>query len=134
MTRDKRIFGSIAANSGCSRGIFATTNTSTGQLGYAWDRWLAYAKGGWAEASTHLFVNGPVTASNSQDPNGWTIGGGVDYAVWPNLIFGVEYDHFSLNYKPFVAPVSNGGAPLVVANTSRLTLDQVVARLSYKFN
>jgi outer membrane immunogenic protein len=108
--------------------------SATGQVGYAWDRWLAYVKGGWAGSSTRFFLSNPgFTASNSQDPHGWTVGGGVDYALSPNMILGVEYDHFDLNYKPFVAPVSNGGTPLIVTNTSRLTIDQVVARLSYKF-
>ena len=110
--------------------------TVTGQAGWAWDRWLLYVKGGWAGATTSLDLAavGGGGASNSQTANGWTVGGGIDYAVWQNLILGIEYDHFDLNYDAFVAPFSLGGAPLVVTNTSRLTVDQVVARLSYKFN
>jgi hypothetical protein len=50
--------------------------------------------------------------------------------VWQNLILGVEYDHFNLNYGQFTVP----GLTLEVSNLSRLTIDQVVARLSYKFD
>jgi len=113
--------------------------TVTGQVGFAWDRWLPYVKGGWAGATTSLDlvskppVTPPVTAFNSQTNSGWTVGAGVDYAVWQNLILGVEYDHFDLNYATFTAPVSNGAVPLRVTDTSRLRIDQVVARLSYKF-
>jgi len=108
--------------------------TVTGQVGWAIDRWLPYVKGGWAGARTSLDLGGPVTASNSQTNNGWTVGGGVDYAIWQNWILGIEYDHFDLNYGAFTAPVSNGGAPLIVTSTSRLRIDQVVGRLSYKFD
>lgn len=111
--------------------------TATGQVGWAWDRLLIYAKGGWAGATTSAQVTTSPSfggASKSQTISGWTVGGGVDYAVWQNLIVGVEYDHFDFNYNPFTAPFSSGGAPWIVTNTSRLTVDQVVARASYKFN
>ena len=111
--------------------------TVTGQVGWAWDRVLVYAKGGWAGAAVDADVTTSPSfggASNSQTVSGWTVGGGVDYAVLQNLILGVEYDHFDFNYDPFTAAWSTGGAPWVVTNTSRLTADQVVARVSYKFD
>lgn len=105
--------------------------TVTGQVGLAWDRWLPYVKGGWAGAQTSFDIAAfGLDPSNSQTANGWTIGGGIDYAVWQNLILGVEYDHFNLNYGQFTVP----GLTLEVSNLSRLTIDQVVARLSYKFD
>jgi outer membrane immunogenic protein len=109
--------------------------TATGQVGWAWDRYLVYAKGGWAGTRTKFDVNASGDmASNPQTVNGWIVGGGVDYAIWQNLILGVEYDHFDFNYDPFTVAGSAGGAPLIVTNTSRLTVDQVVARVSYKFD
>ena len=108
----------------------------TGQVGWAWDRFLIYAKGGWAGATTRANLSAVFGggAENSQTVSGWTVGGGIDYAIWQNLIIGIEYDHFDFNYDPFVAPFSTGGAPWIVTNTSRLTVDQVVGRLSYKFD
>ena len=110
--------------------------TATGQIGWAaWDRFLVYVKGGWAGAATKADVNlGGDIASNSQTVSGWTVGGGVDYAIWQNVIVGVEYDHFEFNYDPFTAPGSSRGAPWIVTNTSHVAVDQVVARLNYKFD
>lgn len=53
--------------------------TVTGRVGYAWDRWLAYAKGGWAGADIELdlFDRGtPVRARSSTWADGYTLGGG----------------------------------------------------------
>jgi outer membrane immunogenic protein len=111
--------------------------TATGQIGWAFDRVLIYGKGGWAGAKVDANVTTSPDfggASNSQSVHGWTAGGGVDFAIWQGLVIGAEYDHFDFSYGAFTAPWSTGGAPWVVTNTSRLTADQVVARLSYQFN
>jgi len=99
------------------------------------NRWLIDVKGGWAGATSEQNVNAPAfTALNSQSSGGWTLGGGMDYAVWQNLILGIEYDHIDLGYSNFTAPLSNGGIPpFIVSNTSRLTADQIAGRISYKF-
>jgi outer membrane immunogenic protein len=110
--------------------------TATGQVGYAIDRWLPYVKGGWAGASTNLAWQDsafPASASHSEFNNGWTVGGGLDYAVTNNIIVGVEYNHYDLDFGNFTAPASNGGTPLITTNSSRLTIDSVLGRLSYKF-
>jgi outer membrane immunogenic protein len=108
--------------------------TATGQVGYAFDRWLPYVKGGWAGAETHAFAaDAAASASHSEFNNGWTVGGGLDYAITNNIVIGVEYDHYDLGFKDFTAPASNGGTPLIVTNSSRLTVDSVVGRLNYKF-
>lgn len=113
--------------------------TATGQVGFAGiDRALLYVKGGWAGARSDANIVGAgfagLTASNSQTSNGWTFGAGLDYAIWQNWIIGVEYDHFDLNFGTFTAPFASGGIPWIVNNTSRLRIDQVVGRLSYKFD
>jgi outer membrane immunogenic protein len=109
--------------------------TATGQAGIAFGPALLYGKAGWAGASTQLTgtnING--FGVNHQDVGGWTAGVGFDYAVWQNVVLGIEYDHFDLKYGGSTSPFSNGGAPLLITNTSRLTIDQVVGRLTYKFN
>src|SRR5680860_493004 len=50
--------------------------TVTGRVGYAFDRWLAYGKAGWAGADVGLtlFDKGtPVRASGNAWANGWTV-------------------------------------------------------------
>jgi outer membrane immunogenic protein len=110
--------------------------TATGQVGYAIDRWLPYVKAGWAGASTNLSLQNsavPFTASQSEFNSGWTVGGGLDYAITNNIILGVEYDHYDLGFNNFTAAASNGATPLIATNASRLTIDAVVGRLNYKF-
>ena len=46
----------------------------------------------------------------------------------------VKSIYFDLNYGTFSALVSNGGIPWIVSSTSRLKINQVVGRLSYKFD
>ena len=110
--------------------------TATGQIGWAaLPQTLIYAKGGWADASIRNTLNSSfLTATNTQDASGWTVGAGVDYAVWQNVVLGVEYDHMDLGYGSFAAPTSIGGAPYTVTGTGRFKIDQVVGRLTYKFN
>jgi outer membrane immunogenic protein len=105
--------------------------TATGQIGWAaLPQTLLYAKGGWAGASINTNLNGPgFSAGNSQSPSGWTVGAGIDYAVTQNIVLGVEYDHMDFGYNNFtIAPV------WAVAGTSDFKVDQVVGRLTYKFN
>lgn len=107
--------------------------TATGQVGYSVDRWLPYVKGGWAGATADYDVNNGATSHSRKNVSGWTVGGGIDYAVAPNWTVGVEYDHFDFNYPGGSSPASNGGGAYIVSNTSRLTADQLVGRVNYKF-
>ncbi len=108
----------------------------TGQVGFALDRWLPYVKGGWGGAQTNLTWKNtvfPAGASQSENNSGWVVGGGLDYAITNNVVLGVEYNHYDLDFQDFTAPVSNGGAPLVVTNSSRLKVDAVLGRFNFKF-
>lgn len=109
--------------------------TATGQAGWAFNQALLYVKGGWAGASVDTSISTAAGgfASQNQTDNGWTVGVGLDYAVWQNLVLGVEYDHFDLGYGAFTT-VGVLGSTYIVTNPSRLTIEQVVGRLTYKFN
>jgi outer membrane immunogenic protein len=78
--------------------------TVTGRVGYAWDRWLAYGKGGWAGADIDLdlFDQGtPVRARSSTWADGYTLGGGAEYAFGNNFSLGVEYAYIDLDTGHF---------------------------------
>lgn len=83
--------------------LFGTVNYSSrldaigtvrGRVGYAFDRVLLYATGGWAYGHVKNASIAPAdpafggTASKWQ--NGWTAGGGVEYAFLPNWTVRVE--------------------------------------------
>jgi outer membrane immunogenic protein len=55
--------------------------TVRGRIGYAWDRWMVYATGGWAYTNVGLDVNTPFgSASSNTTKSGATVGGGVEWA------------------------------------------------------
>lgn len=76
--------------------------TFTARTGYAWDRWLAYVKGGGALTQTgyNLFGNTFALALGSGGATinawGWTVGGGIEYALTDDWTTFVEYNHIGL--------------------------------------
>jgi outer membrane immunogenic protein len=67
----------------------------TGRVGYAWDRYLGYVKGGGAwERDEYSYSNGLITGTASQTRSGWTVGIGGEYAFSNYLSGFVEYDYY----------------------------------------
>jgi outer membrane immunogenic protein len=59
-----------------------------GRVGYAMDRALIFAAGGWT--ATNGFVKGPGV-DEEKTFSGWTVGGGIDYAFTDKMFGRVEY-------------------------------------------
>jgi len=86
----------------CQRNI-NSIDTVTGRVGFAWNRSLAYVKGGAAQTNDTFTLDGNtngalalgtgVTKLNTQ---GWTAGGGVEYTVADHWTAFAEYDHIGL--------------------------------------
>ena len=97
-----------------------------GKLGYAQDRWLAYAKAGYASADFELrSTTGGVTSSSSSREHGWMMGIGMDYALSNRIILGVEYDwsFFSLDPRTVAGNQADASADI----------QMIAARLTFKF-
>jgi outer membrane immunogenic protein len=80
--------------------------SATGRLGYAWDRVLLYAKGGWAFAGDNYFVRFPAAPafderSGDITQSGPTIGGGLEWAFTPNWSAKIEYMFASFDRERF---------------------------------
>jgi outer membrane immunogenic protein len=106
--------------------------SARGRSGYAFNRVLVYATGGaaWAHITEHDVSPsaGGIFNNISSTLPGWTVGGGLEYALLNNLIGRVEYrcsDFGTLSYAP---PIFT---PLV--ENHRVTENQILVRLSYKF-
>jgi outer membrane immunogenic protein len=111
-----------------------------GRLGVAWDRVLLYATGGVAFAGVNATVNSPfgsVTASTTRV--GWTVGGGLEYAVTNNWSVYAEY-----RYSDFGSNSNNLGrafdftpvrltAQAAIVNR-HFTQNQVQVGFSYRFS
>jgi outer membrane immunogenic protein len=84
------------------------TGTATSTVGIAHDRWLIYGKAGVAWAKTDytdnwtivgvpLFTGTGSTTNSSQV--GWTVGTGIEWAIWNNWSIKAEYDYLDFGNK-----------------------------------
>jgi outer membrane immunogenic protein len=81
----------------------------TGRVGYAWDRFLGYVKGGgaWERDNYSWFVTAApaVALSASETRGGWTVGIGGEYA-FTNWITGfIEYDYYDFGTRSIAFPI-----------------------------
>jgi outer membrane immunogenic protein len=105
-----------------------------GRAGWAMGTWMPYITAGYANGSSEFDATdsgGGVSMSASTKESGAYIGGGVDWALTNNWIFGVEYRHYDFGKKSVPTLASNGAASTVRFDPST---DTVLARLSYKFD
>jgi outer membrane immunogenic protein len=101
-----------------------------GRVGYAWDRALFYATGGAAFADIQNTYNGPTGFySYSTGRVGWTVGGGIDYALTNNWSIRGEYRYSDFGRTTYQAPT-----PAAIAVNNHITEHAVRVGFSYKFD
>jgi outer membrane immunogenic protein len=114
----------------------------TGRVGYAWDRFLAYVKGGgaWVKASYQFQIGGVAVATDSATQGGWTVGLGGEYAFTNWLTGFVEYDYYGFSDTSpggLVCAVAAGGCAGGVLFTNNVSITNhisvVKAGLNLKF-
>jgi outer membrane immunogenic protein len=72
--------------------------TLTGRIGYAFDRTLIYAKGGavWVREDYPVAPGSAFALTLHHTRDGWTAGGGVEYAFAPSWSAKLEYNYYDL--------------------------------------
>lgn len=71
-----------------------------GKLGWAFDNWLLYGKGGWAIADIDTSVTGTLpTASASKWQSGFVVGGGAELKIAHNWVLGAEFDYYDFKFN-----------------------------------
>jgi outer membrane immunogenic protein len=79
----------------------------------------------------------PCYSGSSNDVAvGWTLGGGLEYAVWQRWTLKVEYLYVSLDSKSFTeasVPVPGSASASLVANISRTTFNVARVGANYRF-
>jgi outer membrane immunogenic protein len=110
----------------------------TGQVGYAWNNALLYAKGGAAVVDdrfdvTSVIGNTLAGVSGTQTRWGATAGAGVEVGFAPNWSAAVEYDHVfrQETRTDFTSPPA-GGAFFGTKNI-RQDVNMVTARVNYRW-
>ncbi len=127
-----------------------------GRIGYAWDRVLLYATGGVAfggfkstvygtfagnviaDTESGLAPIGPISGYNSASTTrvGWTVGGGLEYAVTNNWSVRAEYRYTDFGHATIYA-TSFDSATLGAAGAfinRHFTENRVQVGFSYKFD
>jgi outer membrane immunogenic protein len=119
-----------AAGNNLKTQVFWTASI-TGRVGVAFDRLLVYGKGGAAFDYDRNTVTLPSTASTigTLDRAGWTLGGGVEYAVTEHWIGRLEYDFYKFAAKGVFFTGQAGGVGGIVG----ITLSEFKAIMAYKF-
>lgn len=115
--------------------------SATARVGYAWDRWLVYGRGGAAwvrnksnDAFTVFIATG--NESGAVTRTGWTAGGGVEYALARNWSFLVEYDFYGFGTKSVTLTGCSGpgcGNPASETFPLQQNFSVVKAGLNFRF-
>jgi opacity protein-like surface antigen len=122
-----------------------------GRVGYAWQQFLLYGTGGVAFANATLRASyAPTTiggvavagssASGSTTLIGPTVGGGIEYALTPNVSVGAEYrytdyGHDTVSLGSVATTTGTGGTVAASSATGRIGLHDNVAllKVNYRF-
>jgi len=107
----------------------------TGQLGYAFDTALLYAKGGGAVVSDRNdMLNAGALAATTAGDNRWgaTAGAGVEWAFAQNWSAAVEYNHLFIGNR---TATFNTPPPATAFSTDRIQgdADLVSVRINYRW-
>jgi outer membrane immunogenic protein len=119
-------------------------NATRAKVGWAWDRVLLFTTAGLETGFTNGSASyvarpGGSPALTFSDNNtfhvGYTVGGGLDYALTDKVSVGVEYRYFDLGKQTYnlgaVSETAAVGAS-IVSNDLNLRASEVMARLNIK--
>jgi outer membrane protein OmpA-like peptidoglycan-associated protein len=139
-----RTGGSGPIGAGSTIQSSSTVNGSfRGRIGYAWNQFMVYGTGGIAVADGNLQANYTSAApglpggarSNSTVLVGPTFGGGVEYAIAPNVTIGGEYRHTDYSTQGMrLGPVYTAGGPQPAFAKIALQDDVALLKVNYHFN
>jgi outer membrane immunogenic protein len=103
----------------------------TGRLGWTWNRWLVYAKGGvaWAHDNYDVLTPG-ADFSASETRTGWTVGAGVEWAFLDNWSAKLEYLHYDFGGRDLTLTDPVAGT---IGTHIDQRIDTVKLGLNYRF-
>ena len=105
----------------------------SGRIGYAWNTWLLYGKGGvaWVH-NTYSTTNPPGYVANGSDTRtGFLIGAGLEYAWARNWTTFIEYNYIDVGTRTETLAANAAPNPLVTSEKQNISL--VKLGLNYKF-
>jgi outer membrane immunogenic protein len=117
------------ANGSFTKASVDSLGNVLGRFGFAADRALFYVAGGYAGGDVHGtdFTAGGLTFGNSAWQSGYSIGGGIEYAVTNNVSVKAEYLFTQLGSQSYFA-----GSPADGVKTG-LNINTIKTGVNYKF-
>jgi outer membrane immunogenic protein len=112
--------------------------TVTGRIGYAFNNWLPYIKGGYAGANpkTSNFDIFGNHLDNSTWRSGYVVGAGLEYGFAGNWSIGVEYNYMDFGSKSFAGTnFTAAGVPFGATErfSDDLRISTITGRINYRF-
>lgn len=101
-----------------------------GKVGYAFNNWLLYGKGGWAIADISTTTTLP-TASLSKWQSGFIVGGGAELKIAHNWVLGAEFDYYDFKFNR--SAVASDGSTMTWSS-AHAPVFSVLFSASYLFN
>ncbi|MBR1152234.1 outer membrane protein [Bradyrhizobium sp. JYMT SZCCT0428] len=116
------------------------TASLTGRLGYAWDRWLAYGKGGAAMMHETYALTAPGLVIPDSPYHrakvarlGWTVGAGIENAFHDNWSWKAEYNYMRFDGNDSITNALSGATITGVKSYTDVNLHLVKAGINYRF-
>jgi outer membrane immunogenic protein len=113
--------GAIAGDSATFKETTDFLTSATARVGFAWDHWLLYAKGGGAAAGDRYSAIGvsggtPFDLEGLETRFGWTAGGGVEWAFWRGWSVKLEYNYYGFGSRSvtFIDPNTSNTATATI--------------------
>lgn len=89
----------VAAGGIILKGDLQTSANARARIGYTFDRFMVFAAGGASFIDPN--ITHVIGGTTGHFITGWTAGGGVEYAVWSNLIVRAEYLYSSFPSRDY---------------------------------
>jgi len=105
----------------------------TARLGFAWNRWMLYGKGGVGFVNDRYNIADAFTTYNFDGVEtrlGWTAGIGVEWALWDDWSVKLEYDYYGFGTRNVTFIEESGAFPSGSENIKQ-TLQTVKLGLNF---
>ncbi len=109
------------------------------EIGYAFNRFLVYGKGGYAAIEAEFSALNPtvtpgISLSHTGWLNGWNVGGGLEYMLFSHLSVGLEYKYYQFSTSNITNLSDNAGTVVSCAfcGFGTTSAQSITARLNIK--
>jgi len=112
-----------------------------GRAGWAFGNWMPYVTGGYANGNFQMTT--VVTGESASERQGGAyLGGGLDWLIMKNVVFGIEYRHYDFGHRTTYSQApgvcAGAGTGVDSAHCELIQFnpkaDTIAARLSFFFN